>query len=307
MRISTVWKRRITTSTRGLGRIVVIVLVASSSINGIALLWRFVFPPEPPPIAAVSRTVINETDPVKAFATTCVTSLMTGTSSGATDLTRCYPDGRKYSLPTTTTMTVSNPVVWASRRGPSSAEITVYTVMLAIDEQPYPSAPKTTAFYQVPVAVYQHTGMQALDRIARIDTPPPGAYLSLGYSVPLAAGTPLFTMLSGFVAAFLTTSGGLERFTTTDSGITPVGCYSTAAITVAQAAAQPAENPPDNTEVPVHIDVSARRPDYTQIDLSYSLTLRSVGGTWFVAQIDAIPVLADMTPTPVPTRPPASR
>jgi hypothetical protein len=30
------------------------------------------------------------------------------------------------------------------------------------------------------------------------------------------------------------------------------------------------------------------------------LTLRSVGGTWFVAQIDAVPVLSDATPTPMP-------
>lgn len=307
MTINPVWKRRITMSSRGLSRIVLIVLVVSSSINGMTLLWGLVFPPEPPPIAAVSRTVINETDSVKAFATICVTSLLTGTASSATELTGCYPDGRKYVLPTTTTMVVSNPVVWATRRGPSSTDMTVYSVMLALDEQPYLSAPRTTAFYQIPIAVYQHTGMQALDRISRMGTPPPGAYLSLGYSVPLVAGTPQFTMLSGFIAAFLTTSGGLERFTTTDSGITPVGCYSTAAITVAQAANQPTDNPPDNTELPVHIDISARRPDYTQIDLSYSLTLRVMGGTWFVAQIDAIPVLADMTPTPVPLSTKSSR
>nr|VTP03860.1 Conjugative transposon protein TcpC [Mycobacterium riyadhense] len=306
MHINRVWKNRLTTSTRSLGRVAVVVLVASSAINGIALLWQLMFPPQPPPIAAVSRSVINETDPVKAFATICVTSLLTGTTSSAADLTRCYPDGRKYSLPTTTTMTVSNPVAWASRRGPSSPDVTIYSVMVAVAEQPYPSAPKTTAFYQIPVAVYQNAGIQALDRIGRIDTPPPGASLSLGYAVPLTAGSPVFATLSGFVSAFLTTSGGLERFTTTDSGITPVACYSSATINVAQAASQPTDNPADNTELPVHIDVSARRPDYTPVDLSYSLTLRAVGGTWFVTQIDAIPVLADMTATPVPTSPPVS-
>lgn len=72
-------------------------------------------------------------------------------------------------------------------------------------------------------------------------------------------------------------------------------------MTAAQADNTPPDAPSDNNELATHIDVSARRSDYTLVSLSYSLTLRSVGGTWFVAQIDAIPLLADATPTPVPT------
>lgn len=305
--INAVWKRRLTTWAVGGRRIVIVLLVASSSINGFALAWDFVFPPEPPPIASVSRTIVNETDAVKAFATGCITSLLTATSSSAADLMRCYPAGRTYTLPTTTTMTVSNAVAWASRRGTETGDVVVYSVKISVAQQPYPLAPKTTAFYQMPIAVYKDNGLQAIDRISRIDTPPAGAYVALGYQVPITAGTPVFSMLSGFASAFLTTAGGLERFTTTDSGITVVGSYSNATVTVAQAETQPAENPKDNAELAVHIDVSARRPDYTQEDLSYSLTLGAHGGAWFVTQIDAIPVVAaDTTPTPVPTRAPVS-
>ncbi|ETA91834.1 hypothetical protein O982_24950 [Mycobacterium avium 10-5581] len=301
VRISNVWKQRLTVLGHGAGRVALVILVVSSSINGIALLWRFVFPPEPPPVAAVARDVINETDPVKAFAVNCVRGLLVGTASGTNNLTRCFPGGQKYELPTTSSMTVSNPTAWASKRKDASNDMVLYSVKVQIDEQPYPSAPPTTAFYQLPVAVYRDKGIQALDRISRVDPPPPGAAVPLGYSVPIAANGPLFTMLSGFAASFLTTSGGLERFITTDSGITPVGSYSSASVTAAQVDTNPPDAPTDNSELAAHIDVSARRPDYTLVSLSYSLTLRSVGGTWFVAQIDAIPVLADATPTPIPT------
>lgn len=306
MQLNSVWKKRLSLSSRTLRRVVIIVVVATSCINGVALLWRFAFPSEPPAIAGISRTVVNETDAVKAFATMCVTSLLTATTASATDLARCYPSGAKYAVPTTNTMIISNAVAWASRRGPTNSDVTVYSVKIALTLQPYPLAPRTMAYYQIPVGVYQDSGFQALDRIGRIEGPPPGAYVPLGYSIPIAAGTPLFTMLAGFVTAYLTASGGLDRFTTTDAAITSVGCYASASITIAQAAEQPAATPAQNTELPVHIDVSARRSDYTQEDLSYSLTLRALGGTWFVAQIDAIPVFSDQGATPVPISPPAA-
>ncbi|MCA4761170.1 conjugal transfer protein [Mycobacterium sp. SMC-2] len=301
MKISNVWRHRLTVMGHRARQIAIVVLVASSAINGIALLWRAFFPPDPPPVAAVAREVINQIDPVKAFAENCVKGILGGTASGAENLTRCFPDGRKYELPTTSSMTVSNPTAWASKRQPSSNDVAVYSVIVQVDEQPYPSAPPATAFYQLPVAVYREKGIQALDRISRVDGPPPGAYVPLGYSVTIPTNSPLFSMLSGFAAAFLTTSGGLERFITTDSGITAVGCYASATLRTAQTDTNPPDAAADNAELAAHIDVSARRPDYTLMSLSYSLTLRSVGGTWFVAQIDAIPVLANTTPTPVPT------
>jgi hypothetical protein len=301
MQISNVWKRRLATLGHGGGRVALVVLVASSAINGLALLWRLVVPADPPPVAAVARSVINETDPVKAFAEDCVKGLLSATAASAPNLTRCFPDGRPYALPTTSSMTVSNPTAWTSSKPRSLPnDITVYSVIVQVEERPYPSAPPVTAFYQLPVAVYRDKGIQALDRIGRADPPPPGAAVPLGYSVSIAANSPLFTMLSGFAAALLTSTGGLERFITTDAGITPIGAYSSATLTTAQLDSNPPDNPSDNAELAAHIEVLARRSDYSSVSLSYPLTLRSVGGTWFVAQIDAVPVLSDATPTPVP-------
>jgi len=83
MAISNVWKRRLAVMGRGAACLAFIVVVLSSSISGIGTLWRFFFPPQPPPIAEVTRQVINETDPVKAFAVGCVKGLLDGTASSA--------------------------------------------------------------------------------------------------------------------------------------------------------------------------------------------------------------------------------
>ncbi|WP_454561742.1 conjugal transfer protein [Mycobacterium haemophilum] len=299
--LTNTWKHRLTAGARAAGRIILAVLVVSAAINGIAVVWRAVFPPSPPPIAFIASQVGNQADLAKAFAIDCVTTYLTASTTQAADLGRCFPHADALSLPTTPALIVSAPTAYASRPHHPRDDVTTYAVMVGVTELSYPTARPTRAYYQIPVSIYRNAGPRALDNLARVDPPPPGTELKLGYPVAVTANTPLFTMLSGFLTCYLTKAPGLERFITTDSGLSPLAGYAHAAITAAAAATNPPDNPTDNTELPVHIDVSARRSDYTQITLSYPLTLRSVGGSWFVAQIDAIPILADTTPTPVPT------
>ncbi|ORW31093.1 hypothetical protein AWC17_26075 [Mycobacterium nebraskense] len=310
MKISNTWKRRLTAAGTGSRRIGFAVLVITSSISGFDKAWHLIFPPAPPPITALSRTAINEADKISAFAAECVEAILTAATTGP-EQKACYPDGRKYTLPTSATTTVSDAKPVGIKYGPTNQTSKVFAVKVQLAEQPYPGAPKTLAVYQLPVALYQDTGMQALDKISRLTATAPGAYLPLGYSVTIEKTppnssdlTPLYTTLKGFAAAYLTAAGGLDRFTTTDSAITPLGTYAATTLTGAAAADTPPQNPADNTELAVHIDVAARRPDYTQQMLAYPLTLRAVGGSWFVARIDALPVLADAEPTPAPPETP---
>lgn len=297
--LTNTWKRRLNGGVRGAGRIILAVLVASAAINGFAVVWRAVSPPSPPPIAAIAGQVEQQADLAKGFAIDCVTTYLTASTTQAADLGRCFPHPDKLSRPTTPALIVSSPIAYTSRPDHSRDDVTTFGVMVGVTEQPYRTATPTRAYYQIPVGIYRNTGPRALDNLARVDPPPPGVDIELGYPTTIAANTPLFTMLSGFITCYLTKAPGLERFVTTDSSLRPLAGYANATITGAQAAINPPDTPADNVELPVRIDVSARRPDYTQIDLSYPLTLRSVGGSWFVAQIDAIPVLGDTTPTPV--------
>lgn len=313
MKLSNTWKHRISVGSSVGRRAGFAALVLFSSISGVAEVKRFMFPPPPPPMESVSQSVVNESDRVKAFASQCIESLLSGTITTGTDLSRCYPDGRKYTPAAPGSKIVSDAKPQAIKYGPSSNDTSLYSVKVQVSEQAYPGAPKTPATYQLTVGSYHGTGFQAIDKIARLQPDPPGAYIPLDYPVTIEPRepnstelTPLFTSLSGFATAYLTTSGGLDRFITPNSGITAVAAYSEATVTAAQAQTAAPDNPPDNAELAVHIDVSARRPDYSQETLSYPLTLRASGGSWFVAQIDAMPAVADLTPTPAPAPPPAA-
>ena len=303
--LTNTWKRRVNAGGRGAGRIILSALVVSAAINGIGMLWRVVFPSDAPPIAGIARTTINQSDLAKAFAIDCVTTYLTASSAQGTDLSRCFPDTTKMPIPTTPALIVSAPVAYATIQGSARQDFTTYGVIVGITEQTYPTSTPRRAYYQIPISVYANAGPRALDNLARVDGPPPGADVALDYPVTISAGNPLSTMLSGFITSYLTKTPGLERFVTTDSGLRPLSAYASATLTAAQAASSPPDNPADNTELAVRVTVSARSAEYTPYDLSYPLTLRASGGSWFVAAIDPVPLLADTTPAPQPSAAPS--
>lgn len=319
MNISKVWKNRIGLSWNLIRRGGFIALVVFSAISGIGWTWRFIFPPEPLPLVPTARSVVNDADPVKTFAEGCVESLLSGIATAGTDLVRCYPDGRRYTPAAGGSLLISNAKAKRTKWGPSTDTVAIYAVQVVVDQQVAPGAAKVKANYQIPIAVYQGTGLQAIDRISAVPDDPPGAYLPLGYPVsiprnkannpnnPNSAPTdvsPMWSMLNGFAAAYLTPLGGLDRYVVRGAPIAALGRYSAypspPVVTAVLADVMPPDDPPDNAILAVHIDVSARRPDYSQENLSYPLTLRAAGGSWFVDRIDALPVLSDLTPTPVP-------
>jgi hypothetical protein len=300
--ITNTWKRRLASGSRGGGRIILIVLVLSASLNGIVLVWHAIFPPAPPPIAATARTVVNQYDLVQSFAIDCVTTWLTASTTQAANLGRCFPDTATLSLPTTPALIVTAPVATATAVGSSLADVATYGVIVALTQQPYPTAAPERAYYQIPVSVYGQAGLRALDKPARIDAPPPGADIELGYPVTITANTALAAMLNGFITCYLTGAPGLERFITTDSSLTALSAYAAATVTAVQAATNPPDNPADNTELSVRVSVSARTAEYTPYALSYPLTLRASSGTWSVVAVTKVPALAaDATPTPVPS------
>jgi hypothetical protein len=302
--LTNTWKGRLTAGTRGGGRTILAVLVASAALNGLALIWHAVFPAAPPSVAATARTVVNQSDLVKAFAVDCLTSWLTAATTEAPDLGRCFPAADHITVPTTPALLVTAPLAQATAIGPSRNDITTYGVIVAVTEQPYPTATPTRAYYQLSVSVYGGAAPRALTTPARIDPPPPGADIDLGYPHTVTADSPLATMLAGFITCYLTGAPGLERFITTDSGLSALHAYAAATVTAIQAAAKPPDTPADNTEIHVLLTVSARSAEYTPYDLTYPLTVRANAGSWSVAAVDPVPQLAaSATPTPVPSAP----
>lgn len=319
MKISNTNKNRARIFRMWIQRIGFIVLVIFSTISGIGWTWRYFFPPAPLPLIDTAREVINSTDPVKTFAEGCVQSLLSGIATAGTDIVRCYPDGRRYTPAAGGSLLISNAKAKLTKWGQSSDSVKIVTVKVVVDQQIYPGAPKVKANYQIPISIYQGTGMQAIDKISAVSDDPPGAYLQLGYPVSIPRTnqnndpnadpntlSPMWQLLTDFAAAYLTPAGGLDRVIIRGAPITALARYSSTmppTVTAVQADSMPPDSPTDGATFAVHIDVSARRPDYSIENLSYPLTLQASGGNWFIAQIDALPVLNDLTPTPAPASP----
>jgi hypothetical protein len=302
--LSNVWRARLHAGTRGTGQIILAVLVVTSCISGAASLKRFLFPAPPPPI---SFATINRTDLVKAFAVDCVTTYLTAASAQGTDLSRCFPNASRLTVPSTPALIVTAPTAYAQRTGPDRDNLSTYGVLVGITEQPYPTAVPERNYYQISVGVYGQDAVRALDNLARIDEPPAGADVELGYPVHIPANHPVATMLSGFISTYLTSSPGLDRFVTIDSRLKPVKHpYANATVTALQAITNPPDAPVDNYTLSVRVAVSARSAEYAPYDLSYPLTVRASSGNWFVAGIQAVPALADTAPDPPTPTPPGT-
>jgi len=300
--LSNVWKARINTGSRGVGRIILAILVATSSISGIHTLAQWVFPDPPLPVADIARDTINETDLVKSFAIDCVTTYLTAATAQGTDLSRCFPDAGRLTVPSTPARIITAPTVYAHRTGPTRDLLNTYGVLVGVTEQPYPTAVPVRNYYQIPLGVYGGDAVRALDNLARIDEPPAGTMVELWYPVNIPNNNPVATTLAGFVATYLTGGPGLDRFITTDSRLAPVKHpYASATVTSVRSIAAPPDNPTENFTLPVRITVSTRSAEYTPYDLSYPLTVRASGGNWFVSAIQAVPELADSTPEPPAT------
>lgn len=314
--LSNVWRGRIKAGTRGAGRIILAVLVVTSSVSGVGTLKRWLLPDPPPPIADISFDTINQTDLVKAFAIDCVTTYLTAASAQGTDLSRCFPNASRLTVPSTPGLIVTAPAAYAKRTGPDRANLRTYGVLVGVTEQPYATATPERNYYQIPLGVYGGDAVRALDNLARLDEPPAGVNVELGYPVSIPANHPVATLVSGFITAYLTNSpcisgtgqgqntacqpvGSLDRYITTDSRIKPVKHpYASVTVTGVQSIANPPDTPPENFNLSVRVMVSARSAQYTPYDLSYPLTIRAAGGNWFVAAIQPVPALADANPEP---------
>ncbi|MBV0920430.1 hypothetical protein KC238_24540 [Mycobacteroides chelonae] len=316
MKLNKTWEHRLRTSTRGAGRIILGVLVVTSSISGMGTLKDLIFPQPPPPIAQIADKTINAADLVKAFAIDCVTTYLSASSAQGTDLSRCFPNAGRLTLPATPSLIVSHPAAYARRAGGELDNLRTYGVLVGVTEQEYASAAPVRAYYQIPVGVYGGDAVRALDNLASVDEPPLGADVELGYPVSIADNHSIATMLAGFVSTFLTNNpclantgdgtqrecqpaGTLDRYVTTDSGLRPIKApYARATVTGVSAIADPPEVPEDNFLLGVRVTVSVSSSNWTPYDLSYPLKLRASGGSWFVAGIDPVPALADSQPEP---------
>jgi hypothetical protein len=192
-------------------------------------------------------------------------------------------------------------VTYVGRAG-KGATGDVFGAVVGVTQRPYESAAPTRALYRVPV-LWSKYGPRAIALPARIGGIGPGADVPTAYSEAVGPQDPLFAVVSGFINAYLTKAGGLDRYVTSDSRLVSLGeAYQSATVTALSATATPTRSPHQGETVRVLAHVTAVTSQYAPTELVYPLTLTGVGGRWMVAAIDRAPVMStDRDPVPVVT------
>lgn len=297
--LSATWRHRLHTGRRrarttGLAVVVVCALLGACAAAKVFLVASH---PDDADVAAIATKVTNQRDAAGEFAADFVWAFLTTPSSKSAALQRFItlpespPPTAAASLPAAV---ITTPKVWSVIPAGATGDVDEYSVTVEVQQRPYVSADAARAFYRVPVAIW-HYQPRAMDMPTPISDPGPGADVKTDYTHPLDPASPVYAVVSGFLTAYLTATGGLDRYVVADSWIKPVGGYHSAIVTGAATDAAIPDDPAPGARIRVRASVSAQTSQFAVLTFSFPLTVENSGGTWMIADIDLIPRTSDDT------------
>jgi hypothetical protein len=291
--LTATWQQRLHTGRGLLRRAGLTVALTSCTVVALSTIWGWITA-TPIDVAGPARSAVNRAALVGSYAQGCITRWLTATQAHAQTLADCWTLRDPIRLPTTPAVVVDSAAVSAVTLVTDTGTAQQWSAVVSVSERPYQSATPATTFYRLPV-VYSSYGVRASALPARITGPGPGADAPLGYPVTLAAANPAFRTVAGFLTAYLTDAGGLDRYVTADSGLLPAADYRSATLTklLAQHSVPDQNVPPDGTQVHALATVDAVTTQFAPRREDYPITLTVVSGRWTVAAVDFAPLLAD--------------
>jgi hypothetical protein len=299
------WERRLGSTRTSAGQFGRYAVLGLAALAGLHVVWNFLFS-SPPDMVTPARALINQSAAVSSFAQDYVAVWLTATSTDSGSLAQFVSvKNNDLQLPSTPAVVINSPTVvsvtYGGQAGKDAAGA-VFSVVVGVTQRPYESAAPTRALYVVPV-LWSSYGVRAISLPARIGDRGLGADAQPGYSTSVGEKDPVFAVVSGFINAYLTKAGGLDRYVTADSKLVSVGdAYQSATLSELSATATPSPNPGDGETVRVLAHVIAITSQYAPTELVYPLTLTGVGGRWTVASIDRAPVMSTSNdPVPIVT------
>ena len=313
MKLNKTWQGRVGAGSSALRHYGTIVIVVLAAISGLNTVWDFAFG-RPADVVTPARSIVNKSAVVSSFAEDYVTTWLTATSFTGKALTQFVSvNPVDLHLPTTPALVIGSPTVVAvTAEGTAGKDdaAEVYSVVVGINQRPYDAAAPIRAMYRVAV-LWSKFGPRAAGLPYRVEGPGPGADLAQTYPTTLTPSDPAYQVTSGFITAYLTSAGGVERFVTADSMLTGLGGQYLALkdskgndlplVTGVTAASPVPPQPADGQTAQVLAAVTAVSSQYANVSMSYPLTLRGVGGHWSVAAINRAPLMStddDIVPMP---------
>lgn len=234
---------------------------------------------------------------VKALAVNFTRDFFQSSRTRPLDLSRYITNVNRGTLPITQQQ-FTNVEVEYWNPDFSDGDLSLWTVVLSgqLDVQADPASPRV--YYQVPVSLYKNAP-RAMDYPSPASAPKLGVDMPSGYIVNIDTNGPIADTVLGFVKAYITADGNIERYVTTDSNLQPVtpAPYSQVQFATQNenqgGALMGTDNPPltDGATVSVRARIAAQTTATNQVVVPYRLTLTVISGRWQVAKIDAIPAL----------------
>jgi len=307
--LTNTWRQRLDRSGTGLRRALLAIGLSACSVVALSTIWGWITD-DPIDVDGPARTAVNRTALVGSYAQDCVTRWLTATTARQQSLHDCWSLHEPLRLPTTPAVLVSSPAVSAVTLVSDNDTTQHWSVVITVAERPFEAATPHTTYYRLPV-LYTRYAVRASALPARINGPGVGADAALGYPSALAAASPAFVTINGFLTSFLTSATGLERYVTPDSGLVAAADYRSVQVTklVANHSAPDDTAPAEGTTLHVLATVNAVTAQFAPVQLDYPIALKVTAGRWSVTGLDYAPLLAadaELTPV-IPTAAAAPR
>ncbi|MFC9897809.1 conjugal transfer protein [Nocardia sp. NPDC127579] len=260
--------------------------------GGHAILDLFRSDP-PGPSEESTTAIVGRAQLAGAFAEQFVLTYLSAVAGQQDRIGEYTGAGQRVTLPTTARQ-VSDPIVVHVSREVSSGTLDVWavTVSVVVGKTGTKVAP-SRQFYRVGVTIAEGT-WRALSLPAVVQPPSRGIELATGYPSPCGTETVLAQVASGFLAAFLTGSGEVGRYSTVDAGLTALHPAPYTALESVAIVADDRSCGAEGAQARVLATVNPKGEAEAAPTLAYPLTMvRSGDGQWQVRSIDSVPALAN--------------
>ncbi|MFQ6327803.1 conjugal transfer protein [Nocardia sp. CWNU-33] len=253
-----------------------------------------VFQEDPPgPSDDSTVTIVGHAALVGSFGEQFVMTYLTAVSGQQEKIGEFAGTGGQITLPSTPRH-VSDPViVYTSReRSGGGVEIWAVTISVRVAKGAVATAADARQYYRVAVSLSDGQ-LRALSIPAVVEPPAKGPDLSLAYSSPCAADTPLSQVAAGFLGALLAGSGDVGRYITQASGITALkpSPFTTVELVSVTTDDNNCGNGP--AQAKVLATVNPKGDGGAWASLAYPLSMIRSGGQWQVQSIDPVPALTN--------------
>jgi hypothetical protein len=288
------------------GFYVIIALTVMVSFTALALAVMKEVPSE---AATTSGFESRVDDGAGAYAEGFVASWLSASSNDHTALDAYLDSSGAGSLPKTGWLYRDMTVSGTERpEGSTLAAVTVAAnvkEIKTVDGKPIETWPRR--YFRA--VINTDGGLSAVGLPAPVSAPAPaGSNVTLRYPESISTNSEVATTATSFLSAYAAGAGGLDRYTTPGSTITPISPAPFTAATIRSLNADKAQSsaPNDGETLSILAAVEFKTDQGQRSSSTYAMTLTARAGRWEVSSLSPVPQVEKSTsPTATPTERPA--